>query len=91
MNPELGLEIDGTPHLIKLYFKSDKLAKNRIDIITHLMSVVLSDQCPSPEETTMSVLDVRRAKLFSPTVPIQALDAILNAELAYVAHLWRAI
>jgi len=33
VNPELGLIINGTPHLIKLYFKLDPLAKSRGDII----------------------------------------------------------
>ena len=29
VNPELGLEIDGAKHLVKLYFKADKLPANR--------------------------------------------------------------
>ncbi len=87
VNPELGLDINGIPHLIKLYFKLEPLSKNRIDIITHLMSVTASTHCASPS-TKMSVLDVRRAKLFTPTVPIQGLTHILNAELAYIANLW---
>ena len=88
VNPELGLEINGTPHLIKLYFKADKLTKNRVDIITHLMSIVLSESCPSPSETIMSVLDIRRSKLIAPTVPISILNGILEAELAYIQALW---
>jgi len=86
VNPELGLKINGQPHLIKIYFKADPLSKNKIDIITHLMETCLSGQCPSG--TIMSVLDLRRARQFSPTVPIATLDAILGAELAYIAALW---
>lgn len=86
VNPELGLRIGGIPHLIKLYFKEEKLAKNRIDVITHLMSAQLADH--SPPGTVMSVLDVRRSKLISPTVPITNLTGILDAELAYIAALW---
>jgi len=41
------------------------------------------EHCLYPH-TTMSVLDVRRSKLFSPTVPIAGLTDILNAELAYI-------
>ena len=74
------------PHLIKLYFKSDKLAKNRIDIITHLMEICLKEH--SPNETTMSVLDTRNSTLIYPTVPIPTLNASLKAELAYMAALW---
>ncbi len=91
VNPELGLEIDGTPHLIKLYFKADPLAKNRVDIITHLMAITASGTCPSPSPTVMSVLDVRRGKLISPTVPITGLTGILDAELAYIATLWPTV
>ena len=86
VNPELGLTINGQPHLVKLYFKAPKLAKNRIDIITHLMEVALTDECP--KGTAMAVLDVRRSKLIRPTVAIPTLDATLIAELAYVAALW---
>jgi hypothetical protein len=86
VNPELGLEVSGIPHLIKLYFKAEPLSKNRIDIITHLMAVVLGADCP--KGTVMSLLDVRRAKLIAPTVPIAGLSGILDAELAYISTLW---
>lgn len=88
VNPELGLIINGTPHLIKLYFKADKLTKNRIDIITHLMTVVLFGEIPNPQETVMSVLDIRNSKLISPTIDIAQLNGILKAELSYIATLW---
>lgn len=89
VNPELGLEINGERHLVKLYFKAEALAKNRVDILTHLMKVKLGPA--SPECTVMSVLDIRRARLISPTVPVAALTASLDAELAYVAALWESI
>lgn len=86
INPELGLVINGQPHLIKLYFKSDPLTKNRIDIVTHLMEVCLRKHCQ--DGVVMAVLDVRKGKLISPKVPIAALSATLDAELAYIAALW---
>lgn len=42
VNPELGLEIAGKPYLIKLYFKKERLTKNRIDVIHFLMDDQLS-------------------------------------------------
>jgi len=89
----LGLKVDGAPHLIKLYFKSKPLEKNKVDIITHLMATTLSGLCPSTSNTitVMSVLDVRRGKLISPTVPISALMGMLQAELAYIATLWPSV
>jgi len=86
VNPELGLRVNNTPYLIKLYLKADRLSKPRIDIITHLMDICLSQHCS--QVTVMSVLDVRRAHLISPTVPISGLTAALGAELAYVSALW---
>lgn len=86
INPELGLVVNGQPYLIKLYFKSDPLTKNRIDIATHLMEVSLRKHCEAGE--TMAILDVRCGKLFSPKVPIPSLSATLDAELAYIAALW---
>jgi len=86
VNPELGLWIGSTPHLVKLYFKRDPLSKNRVDIITHLMATALLGACR--DGTVMSVLDVRRSKLFAPTVPIDGLHAIVDAELAYIGALW---
>jgi hypothetical protein len=81
VNPELGLVIDGVPHLIKLYFKKEPIAKNRMDLITHLMATTLSHAFAG---TRMAVLDVRRSKLTCPTVPINDLDLMVDAELAYI-------
>jgi len=89
VNPELGLSINGTPHLIKLYFKGVKLAKNRIDLITHLMSIALGKHVP--KGCVMGVLDLRNGKLITPTVPIPSLTAQLKAEAAYWSTLWENI
>jgi hypothetical protein len=88
VNPELGLVVNANRHLIKLYFKAEPLTKNRVDIITHMMAVALGLNLKG---VTMSVLDVRNSKLISPTVPISHLNAMLDAELAYIAALWRQV
>jgi hypothetical protein len=87
VNPELGLEINGRPHLVKLYFKVAPLAKNRVNIITHLMAITASE-CPYPPNTVMSVLDARRGKLFLPSASVIDLTSMLEAELAYITTLW---
>ena len=89
VNPELGLEVGGVPHLIKLYFKAEKLAKNRVDLITQLMRVTLRRRAPSG--CVMGVLDLRNAKLITPTVTISGLSAQLKAEAAYWNTLWESI
>lgn len=89
VKPDLGLKINKSPHLIKLYFKSDPLSKNQIDIITHLMAITLSGM--APEGTTMAVLDIRKNKLISPTVQINNLSEMIQAELAYISALWKTL
>ncbi len=79
INPELGLRINGVDHVIKLYFKSEKLAQSRANIILGLMDKRLKT------DATMSVLDISRKKLFKPTIPIPNLKQIVNGELAYLA------
>ena len=38
VNPELGLNIDGTPHLIKMYFRGEPLASKRVSVVLNLMT-----------------------------------------------------
>lgn len=84
INPELGLAIDGRPHLIKLYFKEDPLSPLLADVAARLMARELNY---GPRDTAMSVLDVRRRCLHRLT-PRLDLDALLDAELAAFRALW---
>jgi len=86
VNPTLGLHINGLPHVITLHLKSDKLTKVRADLICELMAVALSPSAPA--NAVMCVLDVRNSKLFVAGAGSQGLQAMINAELAYVASLW---
>ncbi|WP_320174909.1 hypothetical protein [Maridesulfovibrio sp.] len=86
VNPEVGAVINGVPHLVKLYFKADKLPKNHAMISTHLMETCLRDNCP--ENTIMAVLDVKRGKLMEYVAPSPKFDAALKGELAYIESIW---
>lgn len=87
INPELGLNIDGQPHVIKLYFKSEPLSKMRVDIATHLMEVSLRPNCHYNE--IIGVLDTRRSRFItSSNTPVGILDATIHAELSYIAAVW---
>jgi hypothetical protein len=61
VNPELGLDINGDKHAIKLYFKAESLSKNRIDIITHLMHAALSPISAISKCTGLALLELRRS------------------------------
>ena len=86
INPELGLEFGGEKYVAKLYFKSDTLAKNRIELVTQLMENCLRPRV-SPD-VIMAVLDTRASKLFRGSEADPRLIAALKAELGYIAELW---
>lgn len=90
VNPELGLEFNGTPHIIKLYLKDEQLSKLRIDVITALMSAtLLSSGLTAPASSpVVGVLDVRQSKLFPGSPTWTSTMPIVDAELAYIAALW---
>ena len=48
VNPELGLELNDQRHVVKLYFKVEKLAKIKMDIVTHMMTQELIVPGPKP-------------------------------------------
>ena len=89
VNPEIGLLIDNVPHIIKLYFKTDPLSKQRTEAITHMMEVALREK--SPKGSVMGVLNLRRGKLYAPTVPISGLDVLLASEAAAFLQLWEGL
>lgn len=62
INPELGLEFDGKKYLIKLYFKSDKLSKEKITQVLTLMESELRSEVDP--DVNMAILDVKNGKLF---------------------------
>lgn len=85
VNPTLGLAVNDVPHLVRLHLKADKLTKVRADLIGALMLSTLGATAP---DAVMSVLDVRNSKLFTAGNGPDGLDAMVDAELAYIASLW---
>jgi len=86
VNPELCVSFARQTHLMKLYFKDEPLDRFRVDVILSLMEHVLRPYCPNG--AIMSVLDVRRGKLFSWRASSRSRMALVDAELAYIASLW---
>lgn len=85
VNPELHLDIGGSPHLIKLYFKGEKISKQRVDVALHLLN------SKAGKGTTAGVLDLRRSKLYLPTVAKPGMAALLKAEAAAFTSLWEEL
>jgi hypothetical protein len=82
VNPELGLEIKGVPHVVKLYFKEEPIPKRNVATIARLMSKALAD---AGARTRFGVLDVRRATLHVPRGSVPGIDALLSSEAATFA------
>ena len=85
VNPELGLEINGAPHLVKLYFKAEKLAPSRVAIVTHMMDIVCCGTVP--DGCQMAVLDLRRGRLLTGHRDPD-MESLLRGEAAYWMAVW---
>lgn len=85
VNPELGLSYRGQLHIVKLYFKAEKLDPQAAQLIGALMKSALGS---SHSEAVFSVLDVKHGKLreFCGEVDPK-LVAVIDAELLYLARL----
>ena len=44
VNPELGISINGHPYSIKLFFKSEKPSKDRLETMFHLLLLSQVDE-----------------------------------------------
>lgn len=89
VNPDLGLFIDGRPCVIKIWFRDEPLEKRVIDVVLRLMEEALSGLCPPA--TSFCVLDVRRGRLFSPTIDVPSAVVQLQGEVAYLSATWETV
>lgn len=88
VNPELGLNINGTDHVIKIYFRKDPPSKLRLDTIFHLIS---STRTARYKRATPGLLDVKRGRLITSTVSVPNIGALLDGEAAAFSAMWDSI
>lgn len=88
VNPEVGLEYAGARHAIKLYFKSEKLSKLRMDAINELMHHSLGVGKKSPE---FCILDIRNGKLLSAVTPNPSLLPLLQGEAVNFETIYKQV
>lgn len=89
INPELGLEFNDKFYIVKLYFKSDTLSKNKVEQILTLMENQLREGVP--DEVKMAILDVRNAKIFSKEDKDLSLLSLLRGEARNFEEIWKSI
>ncbi len=89
INPELGLVINGTPHVIKLYFREEALTKDKALGIIQLMQATLRGYHPA--ETVYSILDVPRNKLRTAQNAKQNMLLTMEAQARAFIYLWNRL
>lgn len=87
LNPEVGVLINGQPHIIKLFLKkSDKLTPEVADKVTSFMELALREEVQP--NAVMCILDVRKGTLYVGS-PLTAKRAIaVKAELVFISKIW---
>lgn len=88
INPELGFRCMGDLHLIKLYLRKDPPSPAQLQIILHLMQLTLWSQETKP---VVSVLDVRRGRLFEATSYDARFDPLLRGEAMSLVTMCRML
>ncbi len=83
INPELGLSIDGVPHIIKLHFKEAPLSKRYSEVL----ACIMYESYPLPPSAEIAVLDIRRRRLHRLS-PRPELSALVAGELAAFSAMW---
>lgn len=86
LNPELGLEINGKRHIIKMYLKNDPLTTFKTELIIDLLEQQLRNNTNTVDH--FAVLDIRRSKLFSEPPHTPTSIPIINAEISYISSIW---
>ena len=84
VNPELGLKVDGSAHLVKLYFKSERLSQRRVEVVLHLMRRALGSQ-----RRTAALLDTREGRMYTSKAKSDDMEAFLIGEAAAFREMWQ--
>jgi hypothetical protein len=86
VSPELWLDIDGRPYVIKLYFKADKLSQHKVNLSLRLLQTTVG------RHGSVGILDLQQGRLFTQTTePPQGIDLLLASEAAGLATLWNSL
>lgn len=89
LNPEVGLFIDDTPHIIKLYFKADKISRDKVGSIIQLLEKEFAEQ--KARGVRFGILDVQRSKLLVRNPGDRDLMPLLYGEANSLQTIWRSL
>jgi len=77
VNPELGLAIDETPYVIKMYLRGEPLTPRRVQATLGLLAGKLGRSCPGH---VFGLLEVRHGKLHALRTPEERMGAVQLVE-----------
>lgn len=86
INPEIGLEINGEKHIIKLHFKSRPISKRKVECILLLMEDAMRSKVAP--DVHFSVLDVWKGRLLTSNQPRWNLRPYLIGEAQAFTTMW---
>jgi len=89
VNPELGLCYNDTNYVVKLFFKKDKLSKDKIYQILTLMESQLINA--SSNKLRMAILDVKNGKLFAKDNDDISMLPLLDGEAKSFQVIWHGV
>ena len=88
VNPELGIQINGSPYLVKLYFKGEGLSKAKSEVILHLIDLKFN----TPKRRfAPAILDIRQRRLIEPSRAIAGIDVLLEGEALALLRMWNGL
>ena len=88
INPEIGLVLGERRLVLKLYFKTDKLSQQRVDVLSFLLRSQLQTKVSSNIE--FGVLDVANGKAFVQSSSADLSPLLLGEATSFVA-MWDAL
>jgi len=86
INPEVGFKFGEDSFFVKLYFKQEPLAKNRVQVALGMMSAAINSK-----KHKVAILDVPRAKLHHSGPPSPQMNALLKGEAATFLAIWNSM
>lgn len=89
LNPELGLEINGQLYVIKLYFKSEPLTKQKSDLIILLLNSTFKNG--DWADVDFTVLDVGKKRFYESTRLTNKHIALLRGEALSFTNIWNSL
>jgi hypothetical protein len=86
VNPELWVEVDGDPQIVKLYYKAEHLSQQKVNLALYLLEKTVG------KHGTVGILDLQQEKLFKRTKdPPEGMNLLLASEAVGFVTLWDAL